>query len=302
MTPNTFAHAWQTLLRATVNDESLWLAGHNALSAGGLTHLVLAPSRVNATATDRHHTTPAHPVITMPVLNDTQATAWQTASPTCSHHQALHTGDLLACLRDPAHTGGVPTQPTQEEISFHCDCGSVPCQHVAALAHSVAARLTTSPADFAMLRGLPTAPPRGGTAARTAEPVVTTRTSPGGRVHIPAQHAWAWYRECAEPPLISPYVPETAAEPAPPIPAVAAPPAPAPGPEQIQALISDAAARARAHLQSAMPLECALHEDALRLAATVPGVRLPDIAERLAIDIADLREQVSATTARADSA
>lgn len=294
MTPNAWAHSWETLLRAAINDEALWLAGHNDLSAGGLTHLTLEPGRVTATATDRHKATPAHPAITMPVLTDAQATAWQSASPTCGHHQAIRTGKLPECLTNPTHTGGVPTQPEPEEIAFTCDCGISPCRHIAALTHTVTARLATSPADFAALRGLPERPPQHRPATSTVQPVTTTRTTPGGKVHIPAHHAWAWYRECAEPPMLPTYTLELTDEPVPPLPAPTAPPAPAPEPEQIRALIRDAAAQARAHLREAAQLECALYEDALRLAAAVPGVRLPEAAERLAIDIADLREQISA--------
>ncbi|KUN58897.1 hypothetical protein AQJ46_42245 [Streptomyces canus] len=296
MTPNAWAHTWETILRASLNDEALWLAGHNDLSAGGLTHLTLEPGRVTATATDRHHTTPAHPTITMPVLTDDQTTAWQSASPACGHHQAILTGKLPECLTNPAHTGGVPTQPAPEEITFSCDCGIAPCRHIAALTHAVTARLTTRPADFATLRGLPEHPPQHRPATSTDQPVTTTRTTPGGKVHIPAHHAWAWYRECSEPPLLPTYTPDLTDEPVPNLPAPTAPPAPAPEPEQIHALISDAAAQARAHLRNATQLECALHEDALRLAAVLPGVRLPETAERLAIDVADLREQISAYT------
>ncbi|MEV5778566.1 hypothetical protein AB0L49_46505 [Streptomyces antimycoticus] len=293
MTPNAWAHTWQSLLRAAINDETLWLAGHNDLSAGGLTHLTLEPGQVTATATDRHHTTPAHPTITVPVLTDDQTTTWQTASPTCGHHQAVRTGKLPECLTNPAHTGGVPTQPAPEEITFSCDCGTAPCRHIATLTHAVTARLTIHPAHFAQLRGFPEHPPQPHTPNSTAQPVTTTRTTPSGKIHIPAHHAWAWYRECAEPPLLPTYTPEITDEPVPRRPA-AVPPAPAPQAAQIHALISDAAAQARAHLRDATRLECALHEDALRLAATVPGVRLPETAERLGIDIADLREQISA--------
>ncbi|MFE3770800.1 hypothetical protein [Streptomyces sp. NPDC059122] len=296
MTMNACARTWETILRATINDEALWLAGHNDLSAGGLTHLTLEPGRASATATDRHHTTPAHPTITMPALTDDQITAWQAASPTCGHHQAVRTGKLPECLTDPAHTGGVPTEPASEEITFSCDCGTSPCRHTAALTHAVTARLNTCPADFATLRGLPAHPQRLPPATSTDQPVTTTRTTPGGKVHIPAHHAWAWYRECSEPPLLPTYTPELTDEAVPSLPAPAAPPAPAPRPEQIHALVSDAAGQARAHLRNATQLECALHEDALRLAAVVPSVRLPETAERLAIDIADLREQLSAYT------
>ncbi|MFC8094647.1 hypothetical protein [Streptomyces sp. NPDC057301] len=297
MTSNAWAHTWETILRATINDEALWLDGHNDLSAGGLTHLALSPGRVTATTTDRHHTTPAHPTITMPVLTDDQTADWQAASPTCGHHQAIPNGKLPECLTSPAHTGGVPTQPAPEEVTLSCDCGATPCRHTAALTHAVTARLTTHPADFATLRGLPEHPPQHHSPVGTHQPVTTSRTTPGGKIHIPAHHAWAWYRECSEPPLLPTYTPELADGPAPDLPAQPAPPAPpAPEAEQIQALIHDAAAQARAHLRDATQLECALHEDVIRLAAAVPGVRLPETAEHLGIDIADLREQISAHT------
>lgn len=75
-----------------------------------------------------------------------------------------------------------------------------------------------------------------------------------------------------------------------------APPAPAPELAQIHALISDAASHTRARLRKATRLKCALHEDALCLAAVVPGIRLPEAAERLGVDVADLREQLSVYT------
>ncbi|MFE4654843.1 hypothetical protein [Streptomyces sp. NPDC056707] len=293
MTPNTWAHTWETLLRATISDEAHWLAGHNDLSAGGLTHLTLVPGRVTATATDRHHTTPAHPTITLPVLTDDQIAAWQAASPACGHHQAVRTGKLPECLTNPDHTGGVAAQPAAEEITLSCECGTSPCRHIAALTHAVTARLTTRPIDFAKLRGLPEHSAQH-PATGTNQALTTTRTTPGGKIHIPAHHAWAWYRECAEPPLLPTYTPDLTDQPVLSLPALTAPPAPAPEPEQMHALISDAASQARAHLHNATRLECALHEDALRLAAAVPGIRLPETAERLGIDIADLREQISA--------
>ncbi|GGZ63804.1 hypothetical protein [Streptomyces rubiginosohelvolus] len=296
MTPNVWAHTWETILRASINNEALWLAGHNDLSAGGITHLTFEPGRVGATATDRHSTTPAHPTIAMPVLTHDQTTAWQSASPTCGHHQAVRTGKLPECLTSPDHTGGAPTLPSLEEITCNCDCGISPCRHTAALTHAVTARLTARPADFATLRGLPELSPQHRPATSTDQLVTTARTTPGGKVRIPAHHAWAWYRECAEPPLLPAHTPELASQSDATFPVHTAPPAPAPGPEQIQALIRDAAAQARSHLHDATQLECALHEDALRLAATVPGVRLPETAERLSIDIADLREQISAYT------
>ncbi|MEU8893717.1 hypothetical protein [Streptomyces sp. NPDC048442] len=297
MTSNAWAtHTWETLLRAALNDEALWLAGHNDLSAGGLTHLTLEPGRAYATATDRHHTTPAHPNVAMAVFTEAQRTTWQSAAPTCGHRQAIRTGKFPECLSNPVHTGGVPTQPAPEEITFSCDCGTSPCRHIATLSHAVSARLAARPADFSVLRGLPEQPPQQSSDASTDQPVTATRTTPGGKVHTPAHHAWAWYRECAKPPLLPTYTVELADSPEPDLQKQAAPPAPAPEPEQIQALVHDAATQARAHLRDATRLDCARHKDVLRLAATVPGVRLPEVAEHLGIDIADLREQISAYT------
>ncbi|WP_432014749.1 hypothetical protein [Streptomyces cucumeris] len=296
MTPNAWAHAWETSLRAAINDETLWLVGHNDLSAGGLTHLTLEPGRVSATATDRHHTASAHPTITMPILTHAQTTAWQTASPSCGHHQAVRTGKLPGCLTNPDHTGGVPTLLAPEKITFDCDCGSSPCRHTAALAHAVTTRLAARPADFVTLRGLPADPPQHPPATGTDQPITTTRTTPGGKIHIPAHHAWAWYHECAEPPLLPRYTSEVPDGPVPDLPSRAAPPAPAPASEQLRALIHDAAAQARAHLRDNAQLECSLHEDVLRLATAIPGVRLPETAEHLSLDIPDLREQISEYT------
>lgn len=91
-------------------------------------------------------------------------------------------------------------------------------------------------------------------------------------------------------------------QPVPGLSALMAPPALAPEPEQIHALISDAASQARARLRNATRLECGAGEDAIRLAAAVPGIRRPETAERLGIDLADLREQLSVYTPTRSSA
>ncbi|MDH6115683.1 hypothetical protein P3T36_007659 [Kitasatospora sp. MAP12-15] len=117
-------------------------------------------------------------------------------------------------------------------------------------------------------------------------------TTPAGKHHVTAHHAWAWYREVAEPPLIpdrTPEIPDNqrpAALPSPP------PPTPAPSEEQLVALIRDAATQARSHLLTGEALECVRTDDAIRIAALVPQPRLPEIAERLGLDIADLRTRL----------
>jgi uncharacterized protein YidB (DUF937 family) len=60
----------------------------------------------------------------------------------------------------------------------------------------------------------------------------------------------------------------------------------------MQALIADAAAQAKSHLLSGTALECAWDDDAIRLTSAVPRVQLPEIADRLGLDIAQLRERL----------
>ncbi|WP_073819129.1 hypothetical protein [Kitasatospora sp. CB01950] len=108
--------------------------------------------------------------------------------------------------------------------------------------------------------------------------------------HLTAHHAWAWYAE-AELPLLPDHTPALSTDPQPAAPAWPCPPPPAPAEDQLLALVADAAARARAHLLIGAPLACARDDDAVRLAAAVPRARLADIAERLDIDIAELRER-----------
>ncbi|MEU3317380.1 hypothetical protein ABZ743_32545 [Streptomyces sp. NPDC006662] len=42
------------------------------------------------------------------------------------------------------------------------------------------------------------------------------------------------------------------------------------------------------------PLECRWDEDAVRLAARIPRTRVPEVAQRLGIDIAELRRRIAA--------
>ncbi|WP_101253841.1 hypothetical protein [Streptomyces barkulensis] len=293
MTPNTWASAWQAALRTAVSDEATLLAGHNDLTAGGIAHLTITPGQVTAMATARHSKEEAHTVITLPSLTSEQVAAVRAASTHCGHHRKLRDGELPDCLADRAHTGNVQVAPVAAEIGFACTCGISPCRHAAALAHAVTRLLTTRPAEFATLRGLLPQPTRNEAAAPGADTAMTTtRTAPGGQIHVTAHHAWNWYREHAELPVLPDYAPsiprsaETAARSWPP------PPTPAPHADRLHALITDAATQARNHLLSGTALECAWDDDAIRLASTVPRVHLPEIADRLGLDIAQLRERL----------
>ncbi|WP_416969406.1 hypothetical protein [Streptomyces sp. 4F14] len=294
MSRNAWADAWETALRTAVSDETTLLAGHNDLVAGGITHLAITPGKATAMATARHSNEEAHTVITLPVLTHEQATIVRAASSHCGHHKELRAGGLPDCLADPAHTGNVPVAPAFTEIGFACTCGTSPCRHAAALAHAVTRRLITNPAEFAVIRGLPLQKPTTETADAAPDPeAITTRTAPRGKRQVPAHHVWSWYRECAELPPVPDHTSDPVDLPTPAPPSWPPLPAPAPGQEQLHALVNDAAEQARNHLLSGTALECAWNDDAIRLASTIPQARLPEIADRLGLDIAQLRERLT---------
>ncbi|MGP3948455.1 hypothetical protein [Streptomyces sp. 7N604] len=294
MIHNAWANAWVTAVRTAVTDEAMLLAGHNDLAAGGIAHLALTPGKAAAMATARHSREEAHTVITLPVLTDEHVATIRAASSHCGHHRELRAGGLPDCLADPAHTGNVPMAPVAAEIGFACTCGMSPCRHAAALAHAVTRRLSTRPAAFAIIRGLsPQLMGAEATASGADSGMTTTRAAPGGKFHVTAHHAWAWYRECAKPPLVPDHAPSIPDRPVPAAPSWPTPPPPAPSQDQLHALLNDAAAKARSYLLSGTALECAWDDDAIRLASTVPRARIPEIADRLGLDIAQLRERLT---------
>lgn len=297
MTGNAWANSWETAVRTAVSNEAILLAGHNDLTAGGIAHLDLTPGTAAAMVTARHSNEAVHTVITLPVLTDEQVATVRAASSSCGHLQKLRAGELPDCLADPAHTDNVPLAPSAAEIGFVCACGTSPCQHAAALALAVTHRLSTHPAEFAILRGLSPQLMRAEAPASGVDTgVATSRAAPTGRCYITAHHAWGWYRECAELPAVPDHAPSIPDSPVHAAPSWSPPPPPGPREEQLHALLNDAAAQARSHLLSATALECAWDDDAIRLTVTVPRTRHSEIAERLGLDIAQLRERLTAQT------
>ncbi|MFC1405769.1 MULTISPECIES: hypothetical protein [Streptacidiphilus] len=287
MTHTPWPDAWGSALRTAIGDDALLLAGHNDFAAGGITNLTLSPGHASAMATARHTGHQAHTAITVPMLCQAEITALLESSTTCGHATRLRAGELSDCLADPAHCAGTELAPAAQHIGFACTCGTPPCHHSAALAHAVTHRLRTTPAAFAALRGLLPLPQ---VHAAPADPdhCPTAATPP----RISAQQAWDWYRNRPEAPALP--APGPFAEPEPHSAAWPPPPAPAPTADQLHALVRDAAAQARNHLLTGAPLQCALLEDALRLAEAIPLTPLPEVADRLGLDIADLRERLAA--------
>jgi hypothetical protein len=59
----------------------------------------------------------------------------------------------------------------------------------------------------------------------------------------------------------------------------------------LHALVDDAATQAREFLRTGALLECAWDQDAIRLTSRVPHAGIPDIADRLGLDSAHLRNE-----------
>ncbi|MER6394061.1 hypothetical protein ABT236_37140 [Streptomyces sp. NPDC001523] len=283
-----WADGFGAAARSAIADQEAFLAGRADLDELGIERFLISPGRISGLVTARNTGAELHAAITLPVLTADQAATLRTATPRCEHHKADE-GALPECLADPAHTGGVSILPDPAELGFICTCPATsPCRHAAALAHALIDRLRTHPEDLAALRGLRQS-------AHLAQdlPATGASTDPRPKIRLSAHHAWAWYRECPDLPPIPMYSPSLSDElPGPP--AWSPPPPPAPPNEHLHALVNDAATQARAFLRSGTPLECAWDNDAVRLAARIPHTSLPDIADRLGLDIADLRNRITA--------
>lgn len=148
------------------------------------------------------------------------------------------------------------------------------CGHLGLFARHTEAEPTISSADMRM---------------------TTTGAVAWRKTYLTAHHACAWYRECAEPPLLpdrARNIPDTPVRTRPSWPRP-------PREDQLHALLSDAAAQARSYLLSGTTLESAWDDDAIRLASVIPRTSIPETAERLGLDIAKLHSAARVTDATA---
>ncbi|MFI8769494.1 hypothetical protein ACIGN6_31945 [Streptomyces sp. NPDC053792] len=276
-----WAAGWETAVRAAIAQPDTFLAGRADVETDSIGNLQIAPGQLTALITGRNSRAELRTAITVPLIPADQAAILTAASPHCPSHHDADSNDLPECLADPAHTGGVPVLPVAGELRFICTCGMPPCRHTAALAHAFARQLRARPGDLAILRGL-RKPQHDALAPRTN--LTTTKK------HLAAHHAWAWYRERPDQPSVPDLVlPVPDQPPAPP----AWSPPPVPGREHLHSLVVDAATQAAGLLLSGWPLECVWDDDAVRLTSRIPHVRIPDIADRLGLDIAQLRERLA---------
>ncbi|MFB6635348.1 hypothetical protein ACFCWY_36200 [Streptomyces sp. NPDC056362] len=285
---NLWADHFSTAASLAIADQETFLTGRADLDKRGIERFLVAPGRISGLVAARNTGAELHTSITLPLLASDQAAG--PASPT--PHGRNHEPDDAALsdwMTDPDPVRGLNLLPDPAHLRFACTCPAAsPCRHAAALAHAFIDRLRTHPGDLAVLRGLrqPALPAQDIPAAdRSADTSTKTRLS--------AHHAWTWYRECTDLPPIPDYSPPQSNEP--PSPATwAPPPPPAPTSEHLNALVNDAAAQAKNFLHSGTPLECAWEADTIRLASRIPHIRISDIADRLDLDIAELRDRITA--------
>ncbi|AXU16863.1 hypothetical protein [Streptomyces clavuligerus] len=287
--PGLWADRFGAAALTAIADPEVLLAGRADLDDRGIENLLISPGRVFGLVPARNTGAELHTAITLPILTPDQAAALRAATP---QPDSKGTDDPLPeCPADSGHTGGVTIVPDPAELSFTCTCpATTPCRHTAALAHALVDRIRTHPEDLATLRGLRHPP-------HPVEPLPTAHTGPGTRPKalLSAHHVWAWYRERSDLPLVPTCLPSLSSEPPGP-PAWSPPPPPAPAAEHLHALVNDAAAQARDFLRSGTPIECAWANDAVRLTSRIPRPAIADIADRLGLDIADLRSRITTTT------
>lgn len=205
-----------------------------------------------------------------------------------AHIAALLDRDMPRTLAAAAEAAGLDLLPAAGELAPACTCPDAgrPCKHAAALGYEMARHLDDDPFVLFLLRG------RGESElldelARRSAAQAAGRPQPAGLPTVPARRVFA---EPSRPPLPDPLpVPdepgharpfppdETAERPAPrgAGPRRRAPRGPAgpTDPDSLDFLVTDAAARAHAHLTGAGPEPLTglpARQDAVRLAATHP--------------------------------
>ncbi|MET9778840.1 hypothetical protein ABZ023_32095 [Streptomyces sp. NPDC006367] len=190
------------------------------------------------------------------IVEELTAAQWDRIEAAIAAHLPATTtiGDHLA---DPHHTAGIPLLPSAQDLSHHCTCTQAPagpCAHTLAVGLLLAERLRTAPAPLFTLRGRPYQHIK--KRLRDGEPSAVVADAAPARVPSPAAPPPA--RPATDhAPVIPAQQPAPMPEPADldlttarPALTGPLPPPPAPLPElpAQQALVADAAHRARALL------------------------------------------------------
>jgi uncharacterized Zn finger protein len=281
-----WGRTWVRALEDTALEAEQLKRGRRQARAGAVGAVSVRPGRITAVVRDRDGTGHRSDVL----LQELDDAGWDRflgmAVERAAHIAALLDREMPPHLVEDAAAAGVELLPGIGDLEPECDCGAWDlCPHAAALCYEVARLLDRDPFVLLLLRG------RGERRLldELQERSASLAAAPGGERRapegVPAAEAFAMGG--IRPPL--PPEPGLPDEPGLP-PSLDAGTEPPPGidPDALEFLATDAAARAHRLLAKALgphhelrapEPELAVGEDAVRLAAGVPG---PVIAARLA--------------------
>ncbi|MBT2480850.1 SWIM zinc finger family protein [Streptomyces sp. ISL-94] len=267
-----WGQAWVAALEDSTLDAGRLSRGRTYARKGLVGATIVAPGQVKAPV-QGSRPRPYRSSVHLPVLTDAQwDTLFDTIAARAGHLAALLDSEMPAELVDDAREAGVPLLPRPTELDPECSCPDwgYPCKHAAALCYAIAATIDADPFVLFALRG------------RTREEVFTqlrarrTKTqnraaSPAG---IPAAAAYArWTAHARQLPELQDLpgpVPLTAALP------VAPPPESGLTAADLERLMTDTAARAARLLAGdTTSLHLTVRQDAVRIAAGLPGPQWP---------------------------
>ncbi|MGV9317189.1 SWIM zinc finger family protein, partial [Streptomyces sp. NPDC003691] len=289
-----WGRSWIKALEDTALDAQQLKKGRRHAREGAVGAVSVRPGRITAVVRDRDGT--RHRVdVLIPRLDEGDWDRFlDMAVDRAGHIAALLDRDMPPHLVEDAATAGVELLPGMGDLEPECGCESWDlCPHAAALCYTVARLLDQDPFVLLLMRGrgerrlLDELQERSVARAAGAAPEDGGARGAGGAeaAWVPAAEAFA-ARDILPPLPAPPPVPD---EPGPP-PCLDAEtdPAPGAGPDALEFLAADAAVRAHRMLAEALapghgsrPVEPdpSFGEDAVRLAAAVPG---PLVTGRLA--------------------
>ncbi|MEU6350123.1 hypothetical protein ABZ896_12430 [Streptomyces sp. NPDC047072] len=284
------AAAWKQNFHLATDGSGAYTKGLNLQRNDAVGQIHAGPGRIAAAVAAKKGT--HKPVLLVPEFS---ADEWHAlADRLAGIPQAV--ADLLAnrvpaAVADPAVAGRMAIVPAPEEITFSCSCptghvGRV-CDHSAALGHAIAERLTTHASVLLAARGMTT---------RALSALLRDRLADTGPGSLPAEadgtvradqlYSLAAHRALqpvAVEPELDTVAPLTMGE----------PPAPCPAARDLEWMINDAAARARALLNGEAGQPHDALADTVRILATPDGVsRLPEAVRTTGHTEATLRRMM----------
>ncbi|MFI1827409.1 SWF or SNF family helicase [Streptomyces sp. NPDC020412] len=292
-----WGRSWLKALEDTALDSVQLKKGRKQAREGGVGAVSVRPGRITAVVRDRDGTRQRSDVLLQELTDDAWDRFLDMAVDRAGHIAALLDREMPPHLVEDAATAGVDLLPGIGDLEPECDCGAWDlCPHAAALAYEVARLLDQDPFVLLLMRGrgerrlldelqarsVARASAEAGGGADDSGAETDAGAGPSG---VSATEAFA-ARDILPPLPPPPPVPDEPGLP----PSLDTESEPVSGvdPDALEFLAADAAVRAHRMLAEALaeghgahPVEPELtrDQDAVRLAAAVPG---PVIAARLA--------------------